>query len=98
LAIHLSIHVIDKVVAELVPHYGSDCPVAIVYRATWPDERILRGTLGTILAEANLAPMERTALILVGPVLAASNFRDSALYDPDYHRRFREGSSAEVPD
>jgi precorrin-4/cobalt-precorrin-4 C11-methyltransferase len=97
LAIHLSIHVLDKVVAELVPHYGPDCPVAIVYRATWPDQQILRGTLGTILVEANRTPMERTALILVGPVLAASDFRDSALYDPDYRRRFREGASAQDP-
>jgi precorrin-4/cobalt-precorrin-4 C11-methyltransferase len=97
LAIHLSIHVLDKVVAELVPHYGPDCPVAIVYRATWPDQQILRGTLGTILVEASRTPMERTALILVGPVLAASDFRDSALYDPDYRRRFREGASAEDP-
>jgi precorrin-4/cobalt-precorrin-4 C11-methyltransferase len=96
LAIHLSIHVLEKVVAELIPHYGPDCPVAVVYRATWPDERIVRGTLATVLAEANRAPMERTALILVGPVLAASNFRESALYDPDYRRRFREGSGAEV--
>jgi precorrin-4/cobalt-precorrin-4 C11-methyltransferase len=97
LAIHLSIHVLDKVVAELVPHYGPDCPVAIVYRATWPDQQILRGTLGTILVEANRTPMERTALILVGPVLAASDFRDSALYDPDYRRRFREEASAQDP-
>jgi precorrin-4/cobalt-precorrin-4 C11-methyltransferase len=97
LAIHLSIHVLDKVVAELVPHYGPDCPVAIVYRATWPDQQILRGTLGTILVEANRTPMERTALILVGPVLATSDFRDSALYDPDYRRRFREGASAQDP-
>jgi precorrin-4/cobalt-precorrin-4 C11-methyltransferase len=98
LAIHLSIHVLDTVVAELVPHYGPDCPVAVVYRATWPDQHIVRGTLGTILVAANLAPIERTALILVGPVLAAGNFRDSALYDPDYRRRFREGFGAEVPD
>jgi precorrin-4/cobalt-precorrin-4 C11-methyltransferase len=97
LAIHLSIHVLDKVVAELVPHYGPDCPVAIVYRATWPDQQILRGTLGTILVEANRTPMERTALILVGSVLAASDFRDSALYDPDYRRRFREEASAQDP-
>jgi precorrin-4/cobalt-precorrin-4 C11-methyltransferase len=98
LAIHLSIHVLDTVVAELIPHYGPDCPVAIVYRATWPDERIVRATLATILVESSRAPMERTALILVGPVLAASDFRDSALYDPDYRRRFREGFGAEVPE
>ena len=51
LAIHLSIHVLDKVVAELVPFYGADCPVAVVYRASWPDERVIRATLGTIAAE-----------------------------------------------
>jgi precorrin-4/cobalt-precorrin-4 C11-methyltransferase len=86
LAIHLSIHVLDAVVAELTPHYGADCPVAIVYRASWPEERIVRGTLSTIAGESK---MERTALILVGPALVASDFRDSALYDPEYRRRFR---------
>jgi precorrin-4/cobalt-precorrin-4 C11-methyltransferase len=95
LAIHLSIHVLESIVAELVPHYGADCPVAIVYRATWPDEQIVRGTLGSISAEVARARPERTALILVGPVLTASNFRDSALYDPDYRRRFRDGSGSE---
>jgi precorrin-4/cobalt-precorrin-4 C11-methyltransferase len=89
LAIHLSIHVLDTVVAELTPHYGPDCPVAIVYRASWPDERVVRGTLATIVAQLAASPVERTALILVGPVLGASAFRDSALYDPDYRRRFR---------
>ena len=48
LAIHLSIHVLDTVVAELTPLYGPDCPVAIVYRASWPDERVVRGTLASI--------------------------------------------------
>jgi precorrin-4/cobalt-precorrin-4 C11-methyltransferase len=89
LAIHLSIHALDRVVAELLPHCGADCPVAIVYRASWPDERILRGTLGSIEALAREAPVERTALILVGAALGAKDFRDSALYDPDYRRRFR---------
>ena len=55
LAIHLSIHVLDKVVAELTPFYGADCPVAVVYRASWPDERVIRGTLGTIAAEVGQA-------------------------------------------
>ncbi|MFI5003252.1 MAG: precorrin-4 C(11)-methyltransferase [Reyranellales bacterium] len=89
LAIHLSIHVLDKVVAELTPFYGADCPVAVVYRATWPDERIIRGTLATIAAEVGASPIERTALILVGKVLGASTFRESALYDAAYQRRFR---------
>jgi precorrin-4/cobalt-precorrin-4 C11-methyltransferase len=89
LAIHLSIHVLDTVVAELTPHYGADCPVAIVYRASWPDERVVLGTLGTIVRLFEAEPVERTALILVGPVLGSSAFRDSALYDADYQRRFR---------
>lgn len=92
LAIHLSIHALDQVVAELLPHYGADCPVALVYRASWPDERVLRGTLGTIVAAHARAPMDRTALILVGPALAETGFRESALYDPDYRRRYRGGA------
>ena len=89
LAIHLSVHVLSRVVAELTPHYGADCPVAIVYRASWPDERILRGVLSDIEARATETEMERTALILVGPALAAEDFRESALYDAEYDRRFR---------
>ena len=89
LAVHLSIHALDRVVAELTPHYGADCPVAIVFRASWPDERILRGTLAEIAAKLAEAPMERTALILVGAALASQDFRDSSLYDPDYKRRYR---------
>jgi precorrin-4/cobalt-precorrin-4 C11-methyltransferase len=89
LAIHLGITAIDTIVAELVPHYGADCPVAVVARATWPDERILRGTLGDIAQQLATAPIERSALVLVGRALAAKDFRDSALYDPDYRRRFR---------
>ncbi len=89
LAVHLSIHVLDKVVAELTPFYGADCGVAVVYRATWPDEKIVRGTLATIAAEVAKAPIERTALILVGKVLGTREFRESALYDPGYQRRFR---------
>ncbi|WP_442756623.1 precorrin-4 C(11)-methyltransferase [Methylocystis sp. JAN1] len=91
LAIHLSIHVLAQVVEELTPFYGTDCPVALVYRASWPDERIVRGSLATIAAKAAEAPMERTALIVVGPSLAAEDFRESALYDAGYDRRFRPG-------
>ena len=89
LAIHLSIHVLDQVTAELIPHYGPACPVAIVYRASWPDQLVLRGTLSTIGSQIGETPIERTALILVGPVLASRDFAESALYDPDYLRRFR---------
>jgi precorrin-4/cobalt-precorrin-4 C11-methyltransferase len=89
LVLHLSIHALDKVVADLVPFYGAECPVAIVYRASWPDERVIRATLGTIAAEIAKNPIERTALILVGKVLGARAFRESALYDVGYQRRFR---------
>jgi len=91
LAIHLAIHALDQVVAELTPHYGADCPIAIIARASWPDQRVIRGTLGDIAAMLATAPIERTALVLVGRALAATDFRDSALYDPDYRRRFRGG-------
>jgi precorrin-4/cobalt-precorrin-4 C11-methyltransferase len=89
LAIHLAIHALDRVVAELTPLYGPDCPVAIVVRASWPDERVIRGTLGDIEQRVAAEPIERTALILVGRALAAEDFRESALYDAGYQRRFR---------
>jgi precorrin-4/cobalt-precorrin-4 C11-methyltransferase len=92
LAIHLAVQRIDAIAAELVPHYGSDCPVAVVVRASWPDERILRGTLADIAGKVAAEPIERTALILVGRAIAAEDFRESALYDPDYQRRFRGAS------
>jgi precorrin-4/cobalt-precorrin-4 C11-methyltransferase len=91
LAIHLAIHTATTVVPELIQHYGADCPVALVMRASWPDARVLRGTLSDILIKLAAAPMERTALILVGRALAAEDFADSALYSPAYRRRFRSG-------
>ena len=89
LVIHLAIHALDRVVAELTPVLGTDCPVAIVVRASWPEERTIRGTLGDIAGRLAAEPAERTAVILVGHALAAEDFRDSALYDPEYQRRFR---------
>jgi precorrin-4/cobalt-precorrin-4 C11-methyltransferase len=92
LAIHLAIHMIGAIVEELMPFYGADCPVAVVVRASWPDQRIVRGTLGNIAEKIAGDPIERSALVLVGQALGADEFRDSALYDPDYRRRFRGGS------
>lgn len=88
LAIHLSVHVLEKVIAELSPHYGADCPVAVVWRASWPDERVVRATLGT-LETALGTEMERTALILVGRSIGAEEFDESRLYSGDYDRRYR---------
>ena len=96
MAIHLSIHALDTVVANLIPFYGVECPAVIVYRASWPDERTIQGTLGSICGLAAVASIERTALIIVGPVLGAREFRESALYDQDYQRRFRPGRGMAV--
>ncbi|HZS81805.1 MAG TPA: precorrin-4 C(11)-methyltransferase [Stellaceae bacterium] len=89
LAIHLSINNLARVVRELVPHYGADCPVIVAYRVSWPEERILRGTLATIRDEVKAAGMTRTALILVGRVLGAAAFAESRLYAADHHHVLR---------
>ncbi len=84
LAIHLSVRNLRKVVADLMPHYGADCPVAVVYRASWPDEVVVRGTLADIRDRVREAKITRTALIVVGRVLESGDFSDSALYDPGH--------------
>lgn len=89
LAIHLAVHALDRIVEELTPFYGADCPVAIVAQATWPDQLVLRGTLANIADKLKENPIERTALVIVGRVLGDKDFRESALYNPDYRRRFR---------
>ena len=88
LCIHLSVHVLGQVIETLTPHYGPDCPVAVVWRATWPDERVVRATLGTLQSSIG-AEMERTALIMVGPSLGDPDFGESRLYAGDYDRRYR---------
>lgn len=93
LCIHLSVQVLDTVVATLTPHYGPDCPVAVVWRASWPDERVVRGTLATIRRAVGEG-LERTALILVGRSLGATDFADSRLYAGDYDRRYRPVGAA----
>ena len=93
LVIHLAIHALEAIVKELTPFYGADCPAAVVVRATSPDESILCGTLADIAATAAAERIERTALILVGRALGAEDFRDSALYDADYRRRYRGGAA-----
>ncbi len=89
LAIHLSINNLARVVRDLVPVMGEATPVAVVHRASWPDQQILRGTLGTIRATVKGAGITRTALILVGRALAPAGFSDSRLYAPDHHHVLR---------
>lgn len=94
LAIHLAIHALDQVVEKLLPLYGADCPTAVVVRASWPDERVIRAPLGELAAAFAAEPAERTALILVGRSLEAEGFRESALYQKGYARRFRSEEPA----
>ncbi|MCG5535995.1 precorrin-4 C(11)-methyltransferase [Ectothiorhodospira mobilis] len=91
LAIHLAVHRLEEVVTRLVPFYGEDCPAAVAARVTWPDQVLVRGTLGTLVEQMRASPVERTGLILVGPALGSRDFRESALYDPEYRRRYRSG-------
>ena len=89
LAIHLSVRNLGYVERSLTPHYGADCPVVVAYRVSWPDEKIIRGTLSTIARLVRAEKLTRTALIIVGPVLAAHDFRDSALYDAKHEHILR---------
>lgn len=97
LAIHLSVHLLSEVTARLSPHYGADCPVAVVFRASWPDQRAIRATLDTL--DPAVGEGERTALILVGHALGAEDFDESRLYAGDYDRRYRPvGTNPRFPD
>lgn len=89
LAIHLAADRLPQIVAAVLPHYGADCPAAVVVRATWPDQRVVRAPLGALAAACADDPPQRSALVLVGPALDPGDFRESALYAADYVRRFR---------
>ena len=89
LAIHLGVPRIHKIVEELIPFYGEDCPVAVCYRTSWPDQDKVVGTLGDIVKRVREKKFTRTSLILVGPVLGTDEFRDSYLYDEDKAHVYR---------
>lgn len=92
LVLFLSITLLNRVVQELSPAYGADCPVAVVHRASWPDQQILTGTLADIGQKVRDAKINSTSIILVGHVLTAEDFADSRLYDPEFSHRFRLGN------
>ena len=94
LAIHLSIANLARVVRDLVPYYGSDCPVVVAYRVSWPDEQLIRGTLANIRDQVKAAGITRTALILVGPALAGESATESRLYAPDHYHVCRPRRAA----
>ena len=86
LVVHLGTQAIEEIAATLAPHYGDGCPVAVVARASWPDEVVLTGTLATIAGQVRAVGVSRTATILVGPALAATGHRESHLYSRDRDR------------
>jgi precorrin-4/cobalt-precorrin-4 C11-methyltransferase len=89
LVLHLSVNNLARIVRELAPLYGEDCPVAVVWRASWPDQAILRGTLGDIRAQVKAAGFTRTALIIIGRVLGPARQAESRLYAVDHHHLLR---------
>lgn len=98
MAIHLGVGQLPGIVDELLPHYGADCPIAVVHRATWPDQDWVSGTLADIVAKAEAKDFRRTALILVGRVLGAEAFADSALYNAGHRHLFRRAGDADDSD
>jgi precorrin-4/cobalt-precorrin-4 C11-methyltransferase len=91
LVLHLAVQHAAKVTAELLPHYGPDCPAAVVARASWPDEAVLRCRLGELPERVAAAGIRRTAIIVVGEVLAHGGFTDSHLYSAGRDRAPRHG-------
>ena len=89
LAIHLSIRNLRKVIEDLIPYYGKECPVYIIYRVTWPDQGIIAGTLSDIRMKVRSAKITRTALIMVGAVFGENDFIDSRLYSKDHRHILR---------
>ena len=94
LALFLSITLLKDVVRDLTPSYGADCPVAVVHKASWPDQVIVTGTLADIADKVRAAKLNSTSMVLVGHVLTATEFANSKLYDPEFTHRFRKGEPA----
>ncbi len=94
LAIHLSVNNLKRVVDDLTPHYGSDCPAVVAYRVSWPDELMINGTLADIRDKVKAAGITRTALILVGRALKPDAFEESRLYAADHHHVLRPRSKS----
>lgn len=93
LALHLAMKSVPTIAETLTPHYGADCPVVVVYRATWPDERVVATTLGEMVERLEGENIRRTALIFVGRVFGDAQFRDSRLYEAGF-AHYRRGASS----
>jgi precorrin-4/cobalt-precorrin-4 C11-methyltransferase len=90
MALFLSITLLEQVAEALIPSYGADCPVAVVHKASCPDQQIVTGTLADIAARVKAARIKSQSMVLIGRVLTATDFADSRLYDPDFSHRFRK--------
>jgi precorrin-4/cobalt-precorrin-4 C11-methyltransferase len=89
LCLFLSITLMEEVAAALTPAYGADCPVAVVHKASWPDEKIVWATLGDVAAKVKAEGLKATSMVLVGRVLTAEDFADSRLYAADFSHGYR---------
>jgi precorrin-4/cobalt-precorrin-4 C11-methyltransferase len=96
LALFLSITLLDQVVEAVVPAYGEDCPVAVVHKASCPDQQIVTGTLADIAAKVRAARIRSQSIVLIGRVLTSTDFANSRLYDPDFSHRYRKARPRKV--
>ncbi len=94
LSLFLSITLLDEVTRALIPSYGADCPVAVVHKATCPDQKIVLGTLADIREKVRTADIRSQSMVLVGRILTSTDFANSRLYDPEFSHRFRKGTTA----
>lgn len=90
LCLFLSVHKLGTVVGELIPYYGADCPIGVVFRASWPDEVVIQGTLADIAPKVAAAGITKTAMIVVGPAIGSDRARDIPV-SKLYHRHFSHG-------
>jgi precorrin-4/cobalt-precorrin-4 C11-methyltransferase len=90
LVLFLSIGLLGEVTEALIPEYGGECPVAVVHKATCPDEKIVVGTLSDIRTKVRAAGIKSQSIVIVGQVLTAEDFADSRLYAVDFSHRFRK--------
>jgi precorrin-4/cobalt-precorrin-4 C11-methyltransferase len=97
LCLFLSINLLKRVVRELIPSYGAECPIAVVHKASCPDQQIVLGTLSEIVELVQQAGITSQSMLIVGEVLTAENFADSRLYDPTFTHRFRRGDKSAQP-
>jgi len=94
LCVFLSGARLQQVVDDLLSHYPPETPVALVYKATWPQEKTYRGTLGTMMSEVTVGDWQLSTMMLVGQVLDHAEADESRLYSKDYSHRFRSSKKA----